>query len=368
MPKIWNFIPTNKRETGYDDVMDLLRNHYTQERFMAADDEGKEKLINEVYAIYNERKIFPINYYNEQGVHEEILKVVNRDVEFDGQVLNNRLNQGQSLCRFLMPNLVDVQARGERSPFERFNTEKDLKKSIMFAMKYDTNATPVKVFGGLRLTSSVATNFKTMYAKAIFEHFTPEGGTVYDFACGFGGRMLGALGSKKNLKYLGVEPATDTFNNLNILGKHIEKATGRENIFKISKKGSEDALLPANCVDFAFSSPPYFDLEVYSDEETQCYNRYPSLEEWFEGYVRQTIKNIFVALKPNCYYAVNIADFKIGNKNVQYVQKWIDISIEEGFVFDREIAMQLQRRRGSGHTEKANAPKKEGIFVFKKPQ
>jgi hypothetical protein len=366
MPKQWNFVPTNKRETGYDDIMDSLRNYYTHERFIAADELGQQRLIDEVFEIYNQRKIFPVNYYNEEGVHEEILKVVNRDVEFDGKVLNNRLNQGQSLCRFLMPNLFDVQARGEKSPFERFNTEKELKRSISFAFKYDTNVTPVKVFGGLRLTSSVATNFKTMYAKAIFEHFTPENGTVFDFSCGFGGRMLGALSSKKNLTYLGVEPATETFNNLNTLGKHIEKATGRENIFKIVKKGSEDVNLPENSIDFAFSSPPYFDLEVYSDEETQCYNRYPSLEDWFEGYVRLTIRNIYKALKPNSYYAVNIADFKIGSKHVQYVQKWIDISIEEGFTFDREIAMQLQRRRGSGHTEKANAPKKEGIFVFKK--
>ena len=41
-----------------------------------------------------------------------------------------------------------------------------------------------------------------MKAKALYEKYCPENGIIYDFACGFGGRMLGALSSKKNFKYL----------------------------------------------------------------------------------------------------------------------------------------------------------------------
>ena len=51
---------------------------------------------------------------------------------------------------------------------------------------------------------------------------------------------------------------------------------------KIYKQGSE-CKLPAEIVgnmDFAFSSPPYFNLEKYSDEETQCYVKFSKLNEW----------------------------------------------------------------------------------------
>ena len=87
---------------------------------------------------------------------------------------------------------------------------------------------------------------------------------------------------------------------------------------------------PANSVDFAFSSPPYFDLEVYSDEPTQCYNKFPKLEDWLEGFVRGTIRNIVHMLKPGKVYAINIADFTSGGSVVAYVDEWIRISGEEG--------------------------------------
>ncbi len=51
-------------------------------------------------------------------------------------------------------------------------------------------------------------------------------------------------------------------------------------------------------MDFAFSSPPYFNLEKYSDEETQCYVRFSKLNEWIQNYVEKTIQNLYCALKP----------------------------------------------------------------------
>ena len=71
-------------------------------------------------------------------------------------------------------------------------------------------------------------------------------------------------------------------------------------------------------------------------------------------------------LKPNCYYAVNIADFKIGKNDIKFVDKWIEISEEIGFKYDHQIYMKLQSRRGVGHDEDNKRTKKEGIFVFKK--
>ena len=66
-------------------------------------------------------------------------------------------------------------------------------------------------------------------------------------------------------------------------------------------------------------------------------------------------------------YAVNIADFNIGNKRIEYVDKWIEISEEVGFEFIEQITMKLQTRRGNGHKENGqDKVKKEGIFVFKK--
>lgn len=185
--------------------------------------------------------------------------------------------------------------------------------------------------------------------------------------CGFGGRMLGALSSKKNFRYVGTDPCTETMYHLHQLGDYIEMVTGKEDSYELHCCGSEDFRGPENSIDFAFSSPPYFNLEVYSDEETQCYNKFPELEQWLEGYVRQTIKNIHHMLKPGALYAVNIADFKVGSgREVAYVDEWKRISAEEGMPLFDTVYLGVTSRAGSAE-QAAGELKKENIMIFKKP-
>lgn len=185
--------------------------------------------------------------------------------------------------------------------------------------------------------------------------------------CGFGGRLLGCLSSKKNFRYVGTDPCTETMYHLHELGDYIEMVTGREDSFELHCCGSEEFRGPAESVDFAFSSPPYFDLEVYSNEETQCFNKFPVLEDWLEGYVRATIKNIYHMLKRGAVYAVNIADFTVGgSKTVAYVDEWIRISTEEGMPLYDTVYLGVTARAGSAQ-QAAGELKKENILIFKKP-
>lgn len=185
--------------------------------------------------------------------------------------------------------------------------------------------------------------------------------------CGFGGRLLGALSSKNNYRYVGTDPCTETMYHLHQLGEYIEQVTGREDSYELHCCGSEDFIGPKNSIDFAFSSPPYFNLEVYSDEPTQCFNKFPELDEWLEGYVRATIKNIKHMLKPGKFYAVNIADFKVGSGGtVAYVDEWIRISTEEGMPLFDTVYLGVTARAGSAE-QAAGELKKENILIFKKP-
>jgi hypothetical protein len=185
--------------------------------------------------------------------------------------------------------------------------------------------------------------------------------------CGFGGRLLGALSSKNNYRYVGTDPCTETMYHLHQLGQYIEQVTGREDSYELHCCGSEEFKGPKNSIDFAFSSPPYFNLEVYSDEPTQCFNKFPELEGWLEGFVRPTIQNIKHMLKPGKLYAVNIADFKVGSgKEVAYVDEWIRISTEEGMPLFDTVYLGVTARAGSAE-QAAGELKKENILIFKKP-
>lgn len=362
----WNYKSTEKVSNGYEDVLPVLKT-YTKEKFLNASEFERSKMIEEVFNIYRSKNIFPIMYFNEEGVKAEVKKCINKKVEWDGKVLDIKANQGSALCKFIFPNLHRVECKGAKnnSMHDRFYDDHKLKRAIELALKIKNGVTPSEVRTALELIGgNVATNFKIINAKALIEKYTPEDGIVYDFAAGFGGRMLGTLSSDKNYKYLAVEPCTETYEGLLNLGQAIESVTGRTNSYHITKCGSEDKFTNRrDWVDFAFSSPPYFTLERYSDEESQCYIKYPTLEEWFEGYVKPTIQNIYDMLKPGSHYAVNIADFKVGSKEVKYVNEWIKMSLDIGFEYIENIPMKLTVRKGVGHDKEE---KQEGIFVFKK--
>lgn len=360
----WNYQSTVKQSSGYEDTHIKF---YTGEMFKEATEAGQEDIINKVFKIYREKNIYPIWYYNEEGIKDEIKKCIKKDVSFDGENLNLKFYQGTSLCRFLFPNMnhIDVRNHKNNSMHDRFYNDHKLKRAIKFSLQYNKDASPTNLRRALGMIEhGIPQNFLPMNAKALYEKFVPEGGTIYDFSCGYGGRMLGALTSKNNYNYFGVDPNTETFKGLNTLGKYIEEVTGRKNAFKIFNRTSEDFKLNREeFVDFAFSSPPYFNLEKYSDEETQSYIKYPELEDWLQGYVKPTIEGIHRFLKPDALYAVNIADFNMGKNRIEFVDKWIELSKECGFTYIKSIAMKKEGRSGDGHTRENG---KEGIFLFKK--
>lgn len=386
----WNYEAMDFTEYGYEDLMDKLKS-YTAVEYLnwqklkesaeAIGDTEKEaqyraemdRMVNEVYDIYRTRDVYPTAYFSELGIMQEIEKCIAYKAFWTGNVVSCGAGVGTTLCKFLFPNLQDTPSKhdldkkGAESIFAKFHNEAYLKRAIRFCFSYKNGCpVPTSVEGGLRLVGSAPSNFRPMNAKAIYERFCPEGGTIYDFCSGFGGRLLGALSSKKNFRYIGTDPNTETMYHLHQLGEYIEMVTGREDSYELHCCGSEELIGPPNSIDFAFSSPPYFDLEVYSDEPTQCYNKFPKLEEWIEGYVRATIKNIVRMLKPGHVYAVNIADFDCGSTHVAYVDEWIRISTEEGAPLYDTVYLGVTARAGSAE-QAAGELKKENILVFKKP-
>lgn len=384
----WNFEPVfESQENGYEDVTDEIKK-YTAVDYLALRDKRDaakgdtslvtkyqaemDKMVDDVLAIYREKNIFPIQYYSEMGILDEISRCIEYKAFWEGNTVSCGAGIGTSLCNFLFPNLFDTPSQHDldkkdaRSLFEKFHNDSYLRKAILFCFGYKSGCPlPTSVMGGLRLVGSAPTNFRPMNAKAVYERFCEPGGIIFDSSCGFGGRMLGCLSSKNDYKYVGCDPNTETMYHLHQLGNYIEQVTDREGSFELHCCGSEMFKGPEESIDFAFSSPPYFDLEVYSDEPTQCYNKFPKLNDWLEGFVRMTIRNIVRMLKRGKVYAINIADFSTGGSTVAYVDEWIRISKEEGAPLFDTVYLGVTARAGSKE-QAAGELKKENILVFKK--
>ena len=352
--------------TGYESVDSILAG-YTKEVY----DKDPEGTIDSVFNTYRSINLVPIVYYTAAGLIRAIKELTDTTAN---PVVDNVIglgnNQGQTINRFLFPNMMTAEpkGRGSNSLRDRFLDDRKLKRAIKLCFEHREGAnlvSPTALRRALELvTGENVQNFKCLNARAIVEDLCPVmWGNVYDYSAGYGGRLLGITTSRMRYNYLAVDPNTETVNNLNYLNDLIDHAVGNKG--SIIQSVSEE--YEPTDIDLAFSSPPYFNLEKYSDEPTQCMVRYTTMDEWFEGYVVPTMRNIRKGLNADGVFATNIADYKsYGNKEYQVVDRWIATAESLGFKFEKTIKMMLNTRPGVGNNKVEGREKFEGVYVFRK--
>ena len=254
-----------------------------------------------------------------------------------------------------------------------------------------------------------AVNFPALTAKWIYENYTKHIDTdeplhIYDSSSGWGGRIIGAMSSRKKVHYVGTDPNPDNFlddlgisryeyvakfYNDNCVDDFSDKLTTffdvkkQGNTYELFQDGSE--LISNNPkfqkykgkLDISFTSPPYFNREQYSQDENQSFKAYGEYEDWRDNFLRPTLTTIYEYLKNDRYILWNIADIKIG-KSIYYPleQDSIDILNELGCEYKGKLKMLMTRmvgldpsKSGIKNSVKHNGKvyKYEPIFVFYKP-
>lgn len=361
----------------YEGVLEQLET-FTKERYQ----QNPDKIVGDIFDIYRSINIVPIRYFTEEGLKREILNLDNtvanpvETMETAVQVKKHPTislgnNQGQAINRFLFPNMMTAEpkGRGSNSLKDRFYDDNKLERAIRLCFDHRDGANlayPTAIRRALELvTGENIQNFKALNARAIVEYLCPVlWGSVYDYSAGYGGRLLGITTSKMRYNYTGIDPNTETVEYLHYLNDLIYDTVGnRGTIIKtVSESHKPDGL-----VDLAFSSPPYFNLEKYSDEPTQCMNQFSTLDDWFDGYVAPTMQNIIGSLEDDGIFATNIADYKIGsNKEFKVVDRWIETAEKLGFEYRTTVRMMLNTRPGVGNDKTSGREKFEGVYVFRK--
>lgn len=312
-------------------------------------------------------KIF--TYYREQGFPyypedtETRIKEFERLKNFDYTTLfeNNVIKQsmhGLGLAWSYFPHSFNVKCNDMMTPFEAFMDDDIFMKVIHKRLKMGTYISDsgirkmLKIFTGVQAVS----NFRPTAAACIYNKFA-KNGVVWDMSGGWGGRLLGAIVGGVNT-YIATEPSTLTYNGLISLATDFH---GNMH-FDISPSGSEEFKPIKNSLDLCFTSPPYFDLEKYSDEQSQSYVKFNTKEAWVEGFLRPTFQNCYYGLKPFKYMMINIADVK-GKHNINLEHETIRIAKECGFKYITEFKLALSNINLRDKTKKF---KYEPIFIFEK--
>jgi hypothetical protein len=156
-----------------------------------------------------------------------------------------------------------------------------------------------------------------MYAKSIYEYF---GATrVLDPCAGWGDRMVGAFSSTTVKRYVGFDPNYHLRDGYRKIMSDFEfKETVSEkshSSFSISDKYSCDiyslpfesgsSRLGQETFDFAFTSPPFFDYEDYTETN-------PKYVNWFTEFYEPLFQIVERHLKPNKFFAIHIDDTSAG--------------------------------------------------------
>lgn len=226
------------------------------------------------------------------------------------------LYQGNRTCAktslLFNPHRLNITTSQGTDVYSSLKTKKfidGLARAIIWKM--ETRKTPNLLYSALEIGVSgrcFPSDFSPYIARKLAVLFKLNSqSNVLDPCAGWGGRMIGLSTVVNN--YHCYEPSTKTFRGLLKLKKFLQSFRDdfKPKIFYLP---FEDAKLKDNYYDFALTSPPYFDTERYSDEETDSCNRYKTFDDWTKYFYLPLIEKTMISLKENGYFILNIGSRK----------------------------------------------------------
>ena len=130
---------------------------------------------------------------------------------------------------------------------------------------------------------------------------------IFDPCAGWGGRMIGAA-SIPNTYYEACEPSTKTYEGLLKLGEWLKQLQPSFE-FYVHKIPYEE-FTSEQKFDIALTSPPYYNTEHYSDEETNSLNRYKTFDAWVDWFYKPLILKTVERLNDDGVFVLNVGDRK----------------------------------------------------------
>lgn len=256
-----------------------------------------------------------------------------------------------------------ASANGQRSPLESFADDVALEKSIRMTLESGA-AVKQSLLGFMLIVNGTqaCANFRPAFARWLYAKYAVKGEDVLDTSTGYGGRLVGFHCSLLDSKYIGIDPNVETFEanqrmikdfgiNAKLINKPAEDVTAKE--------------VKSESVGFAFTSPPYFCKELYSQADTQSWVRYATYQEWLDGFLRKMLALQYRALKPNRTNVVNIEDVKIKSDVFPLVDDTVRIAEEIGFTFIERLAFNLPSKLVESEDD-LGKKRSESVLVFRK--
>lgn len=331
----------------YHQILTINDVELTGDNVAAMNDEEKRGMANDAFDYLRSNGF---NFTFDDKIREQYKDLCNVSKDEAKTTLLNNNRLCTLLCKLYCKDFYyNARYKDKPSIVEAFNDDGMLMRCIenRFGMSWKTderfNISFANIIGGF-VSSGICYNvsiFKPTIAKYLCEQYSEAGDKVLDYSAGWGTRMLGAVSCGR--RYIGIDPLTipgllKMKTNLNL--SEVELIQGQ----------SESVLLDDDSIDFAFSSPPYFDLEVYSNDNTQAYMN--GKDHFYNVYWKQTLTNVKRALKPGKWFGLNVSEAY--SDMVEGAREYFGDVIED-------VAFYMPRT----HFSKNKMPKAERMYMFR---
>ena len=340
-----------RRHGKYDEIVNINDTNLTNHYIATLDKDEREALIEPLFNHFrNLGWLYPDD--REQDLKKSWNNLVKFKPDLNKNVLDNNSSLSTNLCYYFCHNFFNTTERGALGMVEIFNNDAKLRRLIGNRLGLDWYGTTnketftisfkmlIKGMRSMRMINGTSI-FKPSIAKYLYMKYSSVGDTVFDYSCGWGGRLLGAMSCGR--KYIGSDPLT-----VPELKNMVDYFNFRD--VTLINDGSENVMLGEDLVDFCFSSPPYYDQEYYSAEETQAYNK--GEEYFYNVYWRGTLENCKRMLKPGKWFGLNVKNYP----------RMLEMAIE---VFG-EVVEEVKLKTTRNHlTKNAGAEKFESVYMFR---
>ncbi len=259
----------------------------------------KSRILIKEYSIKN------INYDKPMFMNKPMLLINSGNDYNDFNLLSDMF---QEKCR-LKCKLYYQKLSSE----EYFN--KYYNKVIAYSTEhYSNKITPQSLRESLYYLNKECTSHRPNIIIAMIQLFGAK--SVLDFSAGWGDRLIGAMAADVDY-YCGIDPNPCLHPNYQEMIKFFGKSSKK---FVMIESTIEDAKLPDKEFDLIFTSPPYFDLEIYAKNNKQS-SKHTNEKLWFDNFFKIALTKVWGKLRHGGVMCININQ---KSKEEYYIQWMLD--------------------------------------------
>jgi len=207
--------------------------------------------------------------------------------DWDGnEELNNVTDYFTENCR------VRCQFTKHQSPLDYWTTHKqNIMKELI--KQHTTNLTIKMIRDYIYQHTKLCNNFRITVAISILQIFSAK--RWLDISAGWGDRLCAAIACDVDL-YCGVDPNECLHPGYDKMVRLLVPEKKQANYILI-KGGFENVKLPDTKFDIVFSSPPFFDYEIYSDSKDDSVLKYSNINSWYTNFLIASLDKAMLHLE-----------------------------------------------------------------------